>query len=232
MASDISRSVQFSGLDKVVRAYQSGNVAPWAIFCNTQFLFKYDGKKLTEGVALLNRVLEEVSLEGSPAVYTLKVYEDLGNAKIKSNTPHDGSFNFRLHEAREVGSNGYDPASRMILERLNQMQVRMDALETGGGEEDARDTIGTIERVMEIPGVAQLIQGLVSGFVGGARPTAIAGVPGADTDAAEEIYMSERMLNALRILIKADNNFEAHLEKLAKIAQDTPGKFAGLVAML
>jgi hypothetical protein len=235
-SSAISRSVQFEGIPSVVRAYQNRNVAPWAIFCNNQFMFKYQGNKIADGVKVLHDTLDAIAETNSPAVYTLKVYEDLKGG-IKSNTPDDGSFNFRMHSgAIGAVSNG---SNKEILDEIKGLHLRIDSI-TNGDDGDEPDAIGQIERVMEIPGVKEVVTGLLGMLMPGnpTAPRALAGVPQAATqqpaatDQSDQIYLSESILQSLQILLHADPQLEEHLLKLATMAEKNPGQFKMLIGML
>lgn len=82
-------SVQFYGKDEVLQAFENRRVQLWSIWQGSQYMFK------GEGANELDTHLD--TLQHSDATYTLKVYEDIKDlAKLKSNTPNDGSFNFKL----------------------------------------------------------------------------------------------------------------------------------------
>lgn len=161
----ISNSVQFRGEDQVLAAYQKRNVPAWALFCNKQFLFKYEGKSLVEGLSQLREYLNMMS--DSVAVLTLCVYEDLpAKAKIKSNTACDGSFNFTLNTAGgaiAAGNGGY----ALLLEQLKKerdeyraealtMQARVEELEDNE-EKQSGGFIGAIKEAI-MPHLGSLLQ--------------------------------------------------------------------------
>lgn len=240
--STTSRSVQYEGIDTVLRMYQSRGVAPWAVFCNTQFMFNYSGKEIKQGVDELATVLDSLQDVGSPAVYTLKVYEDL-KGKIKSNTPDDGSFNFRICPAAVGTVASYRGSGReMQLEsevRALKLQVEKMLADDDGDDDAERDIVGTIERVMQIPGVSQLASAFMGFILPTPAPRAMAGVPDVVTMGAEsvvhpgadQLYISESVLQSLSILLKVPNA-EEKFARLAVMAKNEPAKFNMLLGML
>lgn len=236
----VSSSVQFKGADAVVKAYTMRNVARWGIWQNRQFLFKYEGDDTNEGADQLQEILQMIA--ESPAVYTLKVFEGAG--RVTEKTECDGSFNFKLQEPAEaVGGVGrVDPVIHTILDQQKEILKRLEMSEAEAMEPESAGAIGQIERVMQIPGVAQLVSGIVSRFLnpiqrGGA---AIAGpplYPATNTQQMEsDQYNSliedrneqQRLETAYLIIKSGMPDALGLLEKLAIIAQSDPAKFAGI----
>lgn len=98
VANTISKSVQFRRPALVIAAYKARNVAPFAVWCNKQFLFKYEGNDIDEGVSYLESFLKMLEDSKSATTYTLCVYENPPGGKINSNIPFDGSYNFRFQD--------------------------------------------------------------------------------------------------------------------------------------
>jgi len=145
------KTVQFRTPGSVIAAYTARDCPAFAIWAGKQFLFKYDGSDIEAGAEYLSGVLE--LLQGSAGIYTLAVYEDGGS--IKSNTPYDGSFNFRFLDE----SSDYKHGSTLIaqqnerLDRLEKMLIEQAA----GAHDDDSGGLGQLGRILENPIVQQLV---------------------------------------------------------------------------
>lgn len=246
----ISNSVQFVGAPRVLDAYQKRGVAKWAMFCNKQFLFKYDGDSMQEGVDELQSYLQ--MLGDSVAVMTLQVYEDMpAKTKIKSNTPCDGSFNFRINSVE--GSQGFSPhmvlAEQYKRERdesraeLLSMRDRLEELEENESKEGG-GMIGAIQQAI-MPHLGQIIAGLFqpSHYNTSAVPGALGNAPDVAGDVApvpvsmqsmaaapvSQAAIDERELERLGAAYAVlRNNYPSILqvlEKLANVSMADPDKF-------
>lgn len=223
--SGISQSVQFASIDEVLGAYMNRQVPAWSIWQKTQFMFKYEGRDIEQGAAMLQKHLQVLSR--SAAIYTLKVYEDLPKtAKIKSNTPDDGSFNFRFVDS-PYSTNGYNGGNNALLQEIAELKLQIAALQEQG-EDDTDDSLGMLGKIMEMPGIGEAVAGLLPVVIGkilGApvapQAQALAGVPG---------KMS--LKDALQILKEKDPLFEDHMIKLATLAQNNPAQFTHVISMI
>lgn len=231
----ISSSVQFSGIENVVRAYEMREIPRWAMFNNRQFLFKYEGETVEEGATLLREILD--ALISSPAVYTLKVYEDPTGGKIKEKTDCDGSFNFRLSDnvgavgGVSAGGINYELAAMLkeMRQEQKQLQERIEMMEGDDTELDndaVSKTVGQINSILTIPGVSELVGAVISRFVNPVslqRGAGIAGVADNENQSADET--ARRVLSAYNIINNSMPEALDLLEKLAMMAQSEPGKF-------
>lgn len=231
-----SSSVQFKGVNAVVDAYTNREVAPWSLWQGKQFLFKYEGDSITEGATQLEATLEMLA-NSSNAIYTLKVYEELGKGgKIKANTPDDGSFNFKLNlDSQEVTQSQYGALRNM--ERLEQRLAGIEAALSNDDYEEPeppKNRLGLIGEILNDPGLSALVVPLIQKAFGLNAPTpqppaaqamrpnvAIAGI-------SEDAQLSA----AIVTLKQADPRLSEHLDKLAKISTADPGTFQSLLAML
>lgn len=169
-------SVQFVGMDAALKAYQHRDIAPWALFINKQMLFKYDGGDIAEGQDQLSNVLQMCS--GSKATYTLRVYEDIPGGKIKSATPDDGSFNFRLTDELPNGGQVGGGLNFQLMQELKELReenkriierLELQESDGDGGQVSGIEKYVTIaQQVMSIPGVGEIVSGIIRGFVPGA----------------------------------------------------------------
>lgn len=146
-------SIQFKGFDQTIKAFENRGAEAWSIWDGKAFMFR------GVGVNELSALLESLSVSGSTAVYTLKVYEDITDVKkIKPSTEFDGSFNFRLFERDEYNNMpGYN-STRALEDRMSQFEDRiLKILETNMSqdeeEEDDKsgDFVGTITGLLQDP---------------------------------------------------------------------------------
>lgn len=221
-------AVQFYGAGAVIKAAENRDCARWAIFSGKQFLFKYEGDDITQGLDLLTQTLNAIS--HSAATYTIKFYE--GEGKINEKTICDGgSFNFRMVDEEERASRyqTYNATSNAVLKKLEEMDQRLQAMEADDDDGEEMGGIGGIitgllkepEKLGALINIGKNLLGLGPKYP--AAPAAINGVPASG---------EERILAALQILQETDPKLPEHLEKLAAISQSDPGTFKMLTGML
>lgn len=242
----VSSSIQFRGMDQVMAAFINRDAECWSMWAGKQFLFKGFGEDTLQ--TILTALCEN---SGSNAIYTIRVYEDITDPKkIKSNTPDDGSFNFRLNEENMVNGSGltvgqtYGLAGQ-LLELKNQIQ-EMKALPPAAVEpEEEEKTIGSvIMDVISNPSKAQQWAEIIRGLFAPAtanfpaatvirQTPAVMGnttpVNAAPQNLDEKL---ERISAALDILGRNDPKICEHLEKLAEISTKKPVQFSSLLATL
>lgn len=146
-------SIQFRGLGQVLTAFENRGVEAWSLWDGKAFMFKGVGQND------LTTILESLDKGGTTAIYTLKVYEDITDAKkIKSSTECDGSFNFRLYEREGEFMSPHNrsfESTRALEERMNQFEERiLNILENNAAdneEEKPADLMGTITGLLQDP---------------------------------------------------------------------------------
>jgi len=219
------KSVQFREAEDILQAYQENNVPAFAIFHNDSLIHKFLGDGLDEGCELLAKWLAK--LENSAAIYTLKIYEQLPDkGSIRSNTPYDGSFNFRFREYDATGSSS--KADPKILELLTRMDARLTELEEDEEEEDNKPgALGFVTQLLEVPEIKNIALGVISGIlqnvVGSLKLPQPAAVGNVTTDPLQE---------ALSILAKNDPKIIEHLQKLAALSEQNKPMFKMLLTTL
>lgn len=255
-------SVQFRGMESVLRAYTYKGVDVWAIF---------DGKRLQHKGAGENELEEYLKLilsGGSTATLTLKIYEELDDPKkVKGTTPDDGSFNFKLVTIEEDGetiyrSNKLGTLAQMgeTLSSIDQRLAKLESEEPGEEEDEEfsesfgravqKAIIGAVEDPAKLGTFISTIRALLDPVkpvpaignihrAGIVRPITTEenindmGNIGEQIDAQQ---ISEEQLQRLSVALdtlgKHDPLIVEHLEKLAKVAEDKPTKFKGLISML
>ncbi len=227
----MASSVQFYGPDQVITAAANRECAAWAMFQGRQFLFKSpEGATLDESLAMLTEILESISV--SDATYTLKFYEDLQGKKIKENTPCDGSFNFKLKPAADIEERKtIYRESGQFAALLTRMDERLAALEEQDEqEEEEPQTLGGVlaglandpQKIIQLIEVGKAIFGMNKNNSMGE----LARVAGAPDPADKELQPIIARLRA------ADPHINAHLEKLAQLAEQQPEFFKMIISQL
>lgn len=230
-------SVQFKGMAAVLTAFENRGEDAWSLWCGKQFLFKGIG----EGD--LQTVLESLTQGGTNATYTLQIYEGIKNVQdIKSSSPHDGSFNFKLNaDTQEILGGQYSSLKKSdeILARLESLEKRFEEDED---DEEPEMSIGAIGmEYLKDPNKLAALVNIFSTLTGRpavtsfpANPAPVIGnvqtsSPGPEMSQEEQIM---RIGGALEILGKQDPNLVTHLEKLAKLSQEKPDTFKFLLTTL
>lgn len=236
-----SSSIQFKGIEGVVTAYENRNVPAWSLWQGKQFMFKYEGPDLEQGAEQLEKTLEMLS-ESSNAIYTLKVYEDVPGGKIKSNTPDDGSFNFKINaDTQLVTQNQYASLkhNNAIAERLAAIEERLNEREEENDEPE-ENRLGMIGTILEHPALQPIITQVLANIFttkksdAAAPPQTASVVPMQPVQRAaiNGVHDDAKILQAINDLKAHDERLADHLAKLASIAKNDPGSFNFLIATL
>lgn len=255
-------SVQLEGVENVIGSYRNRKVPAFAIFQGKDMNFFYAGNDMQEGEEQLTGFLEMI--QNSKAVYRLKVYHDsdIKNGIVRSSTPDIGAVNFRLNLDPVGSAGGYIGAPgnyAQIREMQREIERLREQVETQGAEDPEgieaaenstiagiQNVIGVVKEVMGIPGVADLVGGLLRGIMTRAGAPAgygINGLPAAEsvnnfysqfeekeamntpTTNGEDLNGAdiERAAIAYVHISKAYPEFLELLEKIAMKAQTDPG---------
>lgn len=236
-----SPSIQFRGLDQVLRAYQNQQIPNWAIFQGTQFLFSDDKPKLKldEGEETLRGTLQ--MLDQSPEVYTIRVYKSVSDG-ITNATKYHGSFNFLL--ADQSKSDEYSDYRAGINRRLSGIEDTLKKLvpdDEPGDTPPAGEQISGINqlvgKILENPNTTDYIVGKLINLVERLVPSTVppqpqlqqaAKVAGIPTDMSQ----IEKITRAIDIMLPVDPLLGDHLLKLATVAETAPDRFTNLLSML
>lgn len=239
----MAAAIQFRGMDDVLDAFAHRNVEAWSLFQGKQFLFR--GMGSGELIPILERIAR-----GSNVIYTLKVYEDLTDASsIKSNTPDDGSFNFKLHADDDGAGRGvnayFDQRFKLIEEKIAGIGAVDDEPETfvdaiGRAVVDKVGTPGGLEELVSfIKGIFSPAQPVPAveygnaGFHNAPRPQTVGNVHTNTNNMSQTLEeQGARITAAVEILHANDPKIAEHLEKLAKMSQKDKGQFQFLISML
>jgi hypothetical protein len=228
-----SSSVQFGNIESVVNAYESREVAAWSLWQGKQFMFKYEGADIGEGSVQLRATLDLLA-ESSNAIYTLKVYEELPGGKIKSNTPDDGSFNFKLNaESQQLTQAQYSRSvnNQAILEKLNQLEARLNEQDEDEDEPEP-NRLGLIGEIIGNPTLQPIITNLITAIFSKAGTPTPQPPPPMQRAALNGVGDEVQLMEAIQELKKHDANLTEHLAKLAKIATESPDSFKFLLQTL
>jgi len=236
-------SLQFLGIEDTLKAFEYRDVKVWSIF---------DGKRMIHkgaGETDLREFLEMISRSGTAATYILKVYEDIDDPKqVKSNTPDDGSFSFKLFGYESAGMGGIvprhygDPVQAKILERLGAIEQQINGEE--GEEPDFIKSIGDafIGMIQEPGKLGEFIE-VIKPIFGGPQPynpmrAGIGNVKPVElpkqTNEGGLVLTEEslqRIGDAIEKIAVQDPKIVEHLEKLAAMAEKNPVKFRSTIGL-
>lgn len=229
----VGSSIQFRGKAAVIEAFENVDAKAFTIWQGKQYLFKGMGEEELE--AFLN-MLEQNSMN---CIYTVKVYEDIADKKaIKSNTPDDGSFNFRLNADEQLITNNQYAASynrNELISKIGALENKFDTvmakLEEEPEEDEQPNRLGIIGDIIAHPAIAPIIPQLAAMLMGMAQrqgqnfqqprvmqPGTVGNIPSTNN--------SPMLNDAIERLKLADSKLAEHLLKLANLAEKDPGTFA------
>lgn len=225
----MAASVQFSGVQNVLEAFNNRGLDYWSIFQGKQFLFK--------GLAPdLETVLEALKEGGSTSVYTLKVYEGVSDlSEIKSKTEDSGSFNFRLSVDESYNDRSLSGGMFGLLDtRMKSLEDKIDSLSNDDSEIES--TIEAPEKtaigeIMGNPAVAALIPILVERLIDYFVPKKNM----ENKTTVKEIDQPLRAVSGVPVidlLKEYDKDIETHLFKLLTIAKTNKPFFDALINSL
>jgi hypothetical protein len=226
-------TVQFTGKQQVMKAFEKTDVINWSYWQGKQMLFAYEGDDPAESSSELQEWLGLMS-KSTNATYTLKFYRDhRTDAEILPSTRESSSFNFRLYEPEQenYGRPGTVGATfgnnDAVLAEIQKLTGEINAIKTKVNGVPAEEPLQWWERLLDTPFAAPLIgklfnidmSGVNSG--GAAAGAKMAGVPGT--------YDIDAILDALEA---ADPKFEEHMWKLQQLHIKDPGKFKMILGIL
>lgn len=220
-----AKSVQFREAEDIINTYQDNNSPAFAIFHNDTLIHKYTGDDLNEGCELLAKWL--VKLENSAAIYTLRIYDKVpGDGSIRSQTPYDGSFNFRFREYDAMG--GTSKTDSKVLEILTRMDQRIAELEQEKEEkENSGPALGWVGDLLAHPEIKNIAMGIMSGVLQN-----VVGSLKLPQPATVGNINSDPLQTALAILAKNDARLIEHLQKLAALSEQNKAMFDMLLKTL
>lgn len=226
----MSSAVHFRGIDAILQAFQNKGIPYFAVSSGKQIIHKNaTSEDMDEAAAELENFLRMLN-QGSNAVYTLKIYEDIPKAGIKENTPADYSLNFRLNfdtmmpDASQIASyNNRNDQYQNIMAAIAALNARIDEVEEEDDDEEdeqPQTVAGFLNGMIQRPEVQQMIMSGVMNFFNKSTPTAMAG------------FDDDKLDQAILILKANDDKLGDDLMKLAQLAQNNPAQFNMLLGML
>lgn len=227
----MASSIQFKGIDGVINAYENRKVAAWSLWQGKQFMFKYEGNDLEQGAEQLQATLDLLA-ESTNAIYTLKVYEDLPGHKIKSNTPDDGSFNFKINgDEQAITQNQYG-----VIRNNNAIADRLTAIEQKLNEQEEyvdvpeENKLGVIGDIISHPVIQPFVSQIIAALF--AKKSDAPAPPQMQRVAISGINDDAEITAAIADLKQYDGQLAAHLVKLAALAKSSPDSFKFLLTTL
>lgn len=232
-----AKSVQFRSPEKVLGAYKNNQVPMWSIFQGKQGpMFKYQGDDLEAGYDLLEQVLTAIYQERSAAIYTFNVYEDLPKGKIKSDTPVDGSFNFRFFATTENSvlpnqySHIYEGGAAAMVQDMQAMKVQMNLIANKLNEEEEESAMGIVGEILEHPAIEPIVPTVVNRLLDLFLPEntgtgELARVSGINVEENTQDVSVDELLPLLKRLQPKVKDLKGLLTQLCKLAETKPNKF-------
>lgn len=226
--SSVKQSIQFRSVKAILEYYRESELPCWEISHNKQPIYEYDNDDMTEGENKLEGNLETLKKEGGAGIYALTIFSDQKKRCV--------GFRFKEYSDEYVpGIVGGASVSNEILSLLRSQETELKELRKRITEmeeeedDDDNDGLGSIGELLKNPLIAGFLEGLLKqNNTPGQRAATLSGVPGAGIKQTDE----QRIEAAIEILKKYDTNLPAHLEKLARIAQNNPPKFKNLIGLL
>lgn len=227
-------SVQFIDKKGVLSAYTSRQVDIWSLWQGKQFMFK------GEGLMDLETVLDALSENSTNAIYTLKIYEDLKDLNsLKSNTPDDGSFNFRLNSESQILPVHKESSYFLLTNKIEALEKKIEELESDAVSDEEKPGLGIIGQVIGNPAVAALIPVLIDkliNFLSDSKKsvTITEGSNASVLKKVGEIEMNNdidlfKIVSELKLY---DHDLKDHLNILLKMAKENNVMFNQIVGMI
>lgn len=233
-------SAHFFGIPAVIAQYESSNLPTWGVFQNKHFL------RAGDNADELQKYL--TSLDGSVALYSLCLY-DVEPENVRKNTEYDYSFAFKLTDAggysggvRVAGGYGGDIVMQKMHGIMSEKVGRIIEDEMSGKKKDSKPSVldELVDLLHDPDRLVTIIAGVKNIF--SPSPYTPAGISGVEIPmrragtAQQPVMPTEndlvRLQNAINILEQKDPKLVEHLEKLAKLAQDEPMLFKGVIGKL
>lgn len=234
-------TVQFVGLEMVLKAFDKTEIPNWSLWQGKQMLFAYEGDSASESEDELKDWLKLMS-KSTNATYTLKFYKDHKKDKpITSTTPETKSFNFRLYLEDQQHLNGHGTVGSVYGSNGELMKMF----------EKLTEEISGLRAKIAAPAVVpkeeplQWWEKILASPLGGPLVSKVLGIPmeqvnasmagakmsGTGTAAAEETVQID-IDKVLDELEAADPDFDKHMWKLNELAKKQPDQFKMMLGML
>ena len=237
-------AVHFTSKDAIVDAFRNKRIPYFAVVSGSQIIHK------NQTIADVDVAADELETflsmlnEGSNAVYTLRIFEEIPKGGIKDKTPADYGLNFRLNiegmlpePSRIAYLRNRDDYDKQLMSRLDAIEAKINGVddEEEAEEEPAKNgMIGVINGLIQNPQIQQAIVSRLIGFIDKILPPVqnqnfMSNVAPAINGIAED---QQKLDEALTILRKHCPNLEDKLLALANLAEAEPAQFQMLIKML
>lgn len=239
------------GTDQVMKYIEDFATSPYySLWHGSQLVFSWAGDQ-QKGRDVLEENIRTYEENGITDTFTLRLYSDSIKGDITNKTPYSGSLNFRPTDSYRVTEQApalggvMFPNNRglqAIYDKLDQLDARINTTEKG--ETLDQGALGTIGKLLEMPGVPEAaapLIGVISAFMaktlGVDAAAAMAATPAMPAAAQGSIGaisedQADKIDQALDVLENASPTIGDDLLKLAQIAEQDPGKFQMLLTML
>lgn len=231
---------QIKGKENILQAFDNAKVEVWAIFVGRNLITKGCGADMLESF------LDLVTQNGSNGVYTLKLYEDIDDAKkVKEKTEASGSLNFILNADDFVDGSGFKTISgidRRLYDEVQELKRELKEQREQSNQEPQTLEQAAIGLLGDPQGLAAIILSIKELFKANNNnppapaysiPATVGNVHNQNNMATELTEQEKESLsNSIDILIDCDPKIAEHLAKLASIAQTKPSQFKLLLTML
>jgi hypothetical protein len=228
-------SIQFYGRDQVIEAFESRGVQAWSIFQGKELLTKGIGD------VAFTEFIEMLSKGSTNAIYTVRVYEDIDDAKqIKSNTPNDGGFNFRLNDENQlITASQYGRMGSMgtLLSEVQALRKEVKDLREEEDEEpeEKPHNLGMMGDILAHPAISPVVPLLVNTLVSSILKVPIQSIPAQQSATATNlagVTTDERALGhtAVDNLLKHHPKIGTLLTKFVRLAEADKNTFNVLMS--
>lgn len=231
----MANGVQFKNKDQVLNAYQNNKIDTWAIFCGRELFTR--GSDIDE----LTSALDLLEDGASNSVYTLRVYSGLNSNQVKSNTPNDGGFNFRLNgENMEVTNGQYMTfiKTNELQSKISGLEKKIEELQSELDESETPNKLGKIGEILDHPLIGKILENVAMTYLQKWIPGGIPGnqpapaPPRPVMSAVGNIANNRELVEALERLQKHDDKLTEHMVKLAHIAENDAVTFTYIMSSL
>lgn len=224
-------SVQFRSIDEAFTAFKMWGMSAFAIWQRTQLVFTYVGETMQDAEQAFMQFAELLASNGSAAVYTCSVYQEVSNKGLINNkTPYHGSFNFLLNDRAEINGvpvrGDYNPYGNSYAAQINELKEEIKKLrEERQAEPESK--LGALGEILDHPAVEPAIAPLIGRLMDWLIPEDKA--PGALTQTTRihgvKMGQDEAIDKELERLSNYVEDLPAMLRQMADLAEQRPKKF-------
>jgi hypothetical protein len=241
-------SVQFTGIDNIIEAFEANDIPYFGVFAGKSLIFKNPTRgeeaieDTFESAELLRSFLYKLN-KGSNAVYTLKLYENLPAGGITDKTPANFSINFRLNlegmyltNDKAVQYEQKQSQQSEILAELKALRIKVETMEgmDDDKEEETNPIIGALTKNPEVMNALVMaavgaITGLISKFAPQQETIKMQpAINGINDEPTEQ----QKIDKAIEVLSQSTPNLGDSLLILAKMSIDNPQQYKWLLGLL